>query len=268
MASNGAALVFINLDRASDRRAFMEAQGARLGLTLERLSAFGPDDIAKAERERLAASWERPLSGAELGLFFSHKVLWERCCEEMRPLVILEDDAVLSRRLPAFLASLPAEAGERFDLINLEYIGRRKYFGRTGTIPVADGLRVSSVARDKAGSAAYLVTPRGARKLLLAAADRAGPSDAFLFASGRLVVGQAEPALAIQAHILKREGFEPPIDTASQIGAPRRRPSLAPKNAPYHWRRLATQLSLLPYQAGRLTTLAMRKPQVDFSDFV
>ena len=72
MASNGAALVFINLDRASDRRAFMEAQGARLGLTLERLSAFGPDDIAKAERERLAASWERPRSEEHTSELQSH----------------------------------------------------------------------------------------------------------------------------------------------------------------------------------------------------
>ena len=36
MASNGAALVFINLDRASDRRAFMEAQGVDTS-TLRRL---------------------------------------------------------------------------------------------------------------------------------------------------------------------------------------------------------------------------------------
>ncbi|KQT83383.1 glycosyltransferase family 25 protein [Aurantimonas sp. Leaf443] len=254
-------VAYINLDRAGERRAFMEAQGRRLGLDLERLPAVSAADVSDAQYETLSTRWERRLTRIELALLLSHRALWIRARDEPSGLVILEDDAVLSNRLPAFL-----EAGAPpYDLVNLEYFGRAKFF--RGASANHDGFRLSPVVRDKSGSAAYFVSPDGARKLLRAVEAHAAPSDAFLFRSGRVRMAQAEPALAVQAHVLAGLGVEPGIATVTQIHEPRPRMAGERLKPAYFGRRLATQLGLLPLHLRRALDVTFRKPAIDVADF-
>lgn len=254
----------INLDRATERWAFMRAQSERLGIRLDRAPAVSVETLPEEAVLRFGDTWERPLRRVELALFLSHRMLWERAADSRTGLVVLEDDALLSRRFPDFLSAAPVDA----DIVNLEYYGRRKFFRR-----IADqrsqsaSLRFTPVARDKSGSAAYYVSPAGAERLLAAAESRAAPSDAFLFQSGLLSVRQAEPALAVQAHIARELGIEPGIATQTQIQSPRDRLALTGANAMFHWRRLRTQATLLPYQLGRLGLYDFRKPEIALEDF-
>ena len=91
--------VFINLDRADERRRFMHAGAARLGLALERFAALTPDDVPEPVHRALSTRWERPMTRIELAVFLSHRALWERAAVSERGLVILEDDVVLSPRI-------------------------------------------------------------------------------------------------------------------------------------------------------------------------
>ncbi|WAJ26235.1 glycosyltransferase family 25 protein [Antarcticirhabdus aurantiaca] len=254
-------ILFINLDRAAERRRFLERQGRALGLVLERFPALTPVDIPANQAARLSRLWERPITGPELALFLSHKALWQRAAESSDGLVVLEDDAVLSPRLPAFLADPPRS----YDLCNLEHAGRRKFFRRVAPVQHAVG-RLSLVARDKSGSAAYYVSPRGAERLLMRAERLAAPSDAFLFSSGLDMV-QAEPALAVQAHILKGFGVDPGIDVSTQIHQPRARLPVTRETVPFHMRRLATQVRLARLQLARAWTLQLREPELNVGEF-
>lgn len=254
---------FINLDRAAERRDFMERQGRRLGVDLGRVRAREAADVDDGAFAAMSRQWERPITRIEVAVLLSHAELWKRAAESDTGLVILEDDAVLSPRFAAFLRS---PAPNPWDLVNLEWFGRRKYFERSAP-DRRTGTRVTAVARDKAGAAAYYLSPTGARKLLEALSTQAAPADAFMYRHGRLRIAQAEPALAVQAHLLAGEGIDPGIRTVTQIHQPRESLALRLGTMVYRARRIAGQLSLVRYQMGRLGPLVLRRPEVDLDEF-
>ncbi|MCM2502094.1 glycosyltransferase family 25 protein [Aureimonas altamirensis] len=255
--------VYINLDRAVERRAFMETQATALGLSLRRLPAVEAGSIDDATCATLGRSWERPLSRAELACFLSHRAAWQRAADAGMPLLVLEDDAVLSPRIPQVLRASEAVGGMEF--LNLEDFGKRRFVRRAGARPLIDDVAAVPLARDKAGSAAYIVWPAGARRLLALAASRAAPADAFLHAEAGLFAFVCEPAMAIQQHVLAaREGVAPgPAAGASSVQAERRRPAPTLANLPFMLRRLRTQLRLLPFHLGRLRALRYRRVHFD-----
>lgn len=258
------AMIFINLDRASDRRAFMEAQGERLGLSLERFPAVSSDDVDDATVASIGRSWERPLTRPEIGCFLSHRSLWARIAAGDGPVLVMEDDVALSPRLPRLL---PTIAGlGRCDVLNLEDFARKRFVGAR-SLPLVEGLSLVRVFRDKAGAAAYVLWPSGARQLLSRAeAMGAAPADAFLHAAG-LLSYQAEPALAIQAEVLARRGARMEFQPQTSIQAPRRRLSPTPSNLPFIARRVTAQVKLLRFHAARLAGLSYRRIDVDPADF-
>ncbi|QYF87497.1 glycosyltransferase family 25 protein [Brevundimonas sp. PAMC22021] len=253
---------FINLDRAADRRAFMEAQGKARGVRLQRLRATEPKDLAPGEYERFADAWERKLTPNEIALLRSHAALWRMALDRPGGLVVLEDDAVLSPRFAGVVQRLP----QGYDLINLEDFGRAKFFARRPGEVQAD-FSITRVIRDKTGSAAYHVSPAGAAKLLTLMETTAAPSDAFLFAVARLNMAQVEPALARQAHILTERGFDPGITIATsickeRIGAPKER-----KRPIFRVRRVATQFRLAGLHLRRLFDVVLRPVAFDDDEF-
>lgn len=241
--------VFINLGRAAERRRFMERQGERLGLRLERMAAVEAAEITDATAARIGRSWERPLTKPELGCFLSHEALWRQIADGVDPVLVLEDDVMLSPRLPSLLDQVAGLAC--VDLLNLENFERRRFL--TGERrKLRDGLSVLGVARDKSGSAAYLLWPAGARKLLLRAERGAAPVDAFLHGLKALASFQVEPALAMQVHLLAKRGLPVPIPTATSIQVPRGRLPATRENLPFHLRRAATQFRLMAEHARRV----------------
>ncbi|BDA85776.1 hypothetical protein Sa4125_33180 [Aureimonas sp. SA4125] len=261
------AICYINLDRATLRRQQMEAEAGRLGLAFERFAAVSVDAVSDAEAGGFGRSWERPLSKAELACFLSHQALWRRVAETGRPMLILEDDVRLSPRLAGLCSSPTIEAATDMDLLNLEDFGRRRFVARV-LQPLVGDLERLRVSRDKAGAAAYVLWPDGARKLL-AKAEREGaaPADAFIHSSRGLVAWQCQPALAIQAEVLARRdpshGDVPP----TSIQVPRRRLSPVPRHWHFFARRAMTQVRLLPHHLTRLGGMDYREVRVDPSDF-
>ncbi|RIY02063.1 hypothetical protein D3218_07105 [Aureimonas flava] len=257
--------VFVNLDRAGERRAFMEGQGARLGLALERVRAVETGDISADVDARLNGRWERPLSGPELGCFLSHHGIWAEVARGDGPVLVLEDDAVLSRRTGEALRRLAAF--EDADFLNLESFDRRRFAARRA-VDLGGGIAVRRVYRDKSGSAGYLLWPAGARKLLERTERRgAAPVDAFLHGCAALVSWQAEPALVMQAHILEARGGRAGVDPATSIQALRVRAGLTRETLPFRLRRLRTQLGLVRYHLMRLGPARYGRTPVVDEDF-
>lgn len=257
-------IAYINLARATERRAFMEAQAAGLGLSIERVEAVDARDIPTPIVERLVNSWERPLSRAELGCFLSHHALWERVAATERPILILEDDVLLSRRLPDLLPAIRALRDA--DLVNLEDFDRRRFVSRR-LEPIAPGLSRRRTFRDKAGCAAYVLWPSGADALLTRARKGAAPGDAFLHGAVRLKAFQCEPSLAIQAQFAGARGIPAPLEMPTQIQAKREKLPLTFANMRFAARRLRTQLHLTREHLRRLGPATFARVDIDPRDF-
>lgn len=154
------AIFWINLDSRRDRRAFMEAQFAALGLTAERIAAVSPttlDEDMRAKGPTLAVS--------ELCVTASHRAAWRRMVEaRISHALILEDDAHLSRALPAFLTDAPS-ALEGLDLIRIE-TGRRKVRIGPVTHRLNSGVELRRAHSDQWGTAGYAIALDGARRML------------------------------------------------------------------------------------------------------
>jgi glycosyl transferase family 25 len=222
---------FINMDAATERRAFMEAQLARLGISAERWPAVTDPTFTAEPSFKLRG--RGPMTNGELGCFESHTQLWAECMSSNQALLILEDDAFLSERLPELLKTIDGGMPEDADILRLETTNGRGRFGQTRSL---GGIAFYRVMQPQFCSAAYIITPRAADWLL---ADTAGmlcnvPVDLYLFdrpAIYDLRIWQAAPGLAVQPEF-----------------SPEARAALASKSAIYSERRDA-HISSTP-QAG------------------
>ena len=160
---------YINLDRRVDRRAHIEGQLQRAGVSAERLSASIPGDVPIEWFERQSDSAFKgafpPLRPAELACTLSHKRVWELMLERGLPAVaVFEDDSVISPLLAKFLSEPKLANTSWYDLIRLETRGRPHALGvRRTTIQGCMLYRLLSGAR---GSAAYIIPRHTARRLV------------------------------------------------------------------------------------------------------
>lgn len=155
----------INLDRAPERWQKVSAQLQRLGLPFERLPAvdaraFTPEQAAHLDTP---AFCERhgmtPLPG-ELGCYLSHvEVMRRHLASSAEFALVLEDDVLLTDRLPAALQGLMQHA-DRWDMVKLSAV-------HSGTpqpyLEVAPGQQLAVMLSRCTGSSAYLMNRRAAQ---------------------------------------------------------------------------------------------------------
>ncbi|HET9231876.1 MAG TPA: glycosyltransferase family 25 protein [Vitreimonas sp.] len=197
------AIFWVNLDSRQDRRAFMEAQFAQLGLAAERIAAVTPDVLDAATR-----AMGPTLATSELCVTASHRLAWRRLLElEFPHALILEDDAHLSGVLAAFLGSAPSVLGD-LDLVRIE-TGRRRVRVGLPTHRLDCGVTLHRAHSDQWGTAGYLITDRCARRLLAEPQLFVAPLDRALFDPLQSVLStddwrQCAPGLCIQGDQLDR----------------------------------------------------------------
>ncbi|MEQ1769984.1 MAG: glycosyltransferase family 25 protein, partial [Devosia sp.] len=156
-------IYYINRTARTDRRALIESQMAALGLSAERVEATEGDAVPAAVRERFCDTRRvNFLTPAAAACTTSHLHLWRRLVDEDVPwALILEDDAVLSPLLPAFLAGFSSDV---FDIVRLETILRnaRVLPERLTVGPI----KLRPFRSVTAGSAAYMISRRAMVHLL------------------------------------------------------------------------------------------------------
>lgn len=203
----------INLDCETARLAFQVAQAARFGLDLERLAAFTPETLDPPSGSPFWTRWQRPLREVEKAVLLSHREAWRRIAAGAEPVLVLEDDAWL---MPGAADLLAAAVGlDGVEYLTMETRGRRKLLGQTHP----DLPSIRRLWLDRSGAAAYVLWPRGAKRLLRRAEKVAGLADAVLVEAHGLRRWQADPALAIQLDIAKRHGLMPPLEARSSISS-------------------------------------------------
>jgi len=157
----------INLKRDEARRAFMTYQLDRLGLSFEIVEAvdgsqLGPDDLGFYSSKLALKYFDRELLPGELGCAVSHLRLWEKMViEDIEEALIFEDDILIGKSFLEILQcreKLPKD----WEHINFTSWTSVKPIGEL----IADIYRACVFVDFPYSSAAYLLTKKGAEKLL------------------------------------------------------------------------------------------------------
>lgn len=213
-----------------------------LGLQYKFLDAVSLTTLSDEIYERLKNTWERPMRKAEVCCFLSHKQAWEQIVASNQPTLVLEDDAVLSAHAPALLDAI-AKMDASFDMIVLETRDRKKIVGRV-RLPLNSDFSLRALYQDRTGSAAYVLTPAGAKKLQAKANKGiAANADAFISSLYSLIACQVEPAAAIQLDMCETYGYAPPLRTSTTIGSIER-PAVISGKWRFKFRRIAGQIRI------------------------
>ena len=183
-----------------------------LRMEWERIEAVTPSTLSPPATDPVWHRWQRPMRLTEMALTASHMAAWRRVVAEEEPCLVLEDDTFLSCAVPELLTLLSTQTD--LDHVTLENRGRRKIISRNHDL-AARPLR--RLIQDRAGAAAYVLWPAGARKLLAVGVARPGPADATISACNNLISWQAYPALAVQLDYCTHYGIEPPLKTETSV---------------------------------------------------
>ncbi len=175
----------INLDRVPERWTFVQRNFAAIGIEAERFSAVDARHLDRYEGIRYVPHqgdrWEIPDS--LIGCFESHRRLWQRVVDDDLPMAaIFEDDVVLTREMPAVFDWLLRSAPD-FGVVKLDSAGRAVRLGTEVAKHEKWSLRPILAGTTSAG--AYVISRRGAERLLALSDPYSDHVDDFVFAARR-----------------------------------------------------------------------------------
>jgi len=196
--------IFVISLKKSSRRRFQEKQFSKLGLDFKFLDATSKDEVSN--KNTGYSDWERPLSLSEIACYNSHRNAWEKTASSNKPSLILEDDALISDKLPRLIQNVLFQKNS--DYINLENRNRKKIVSKRG-ISLNNEFSLRKLYHDSTGAAGYILYPKGAKKIL-ACEEKYGVAlaDAQISKCNSLVKFQIEPALIIQLDMARIYGIK------------------------------------------------------------
>lgn len=168
----------INLDRQPGRLRFMQAQLEALGIAPIRVPAVNGRD--PVERARSSAAPYAQLSPGEIGCFESHRRIWKRMVDEGTPVAcILEDDMLVAGDFATL--DIPDAILNTVDLIKVDYDPTSQPLYGAERIPVTDMRSISRMLTTERSTGCYIVTLRGAGRLLAGTRNYMLPVDTMMF---------------------------------------------------------------------------------------
>ena len=224
----------INLDRAPDRLQRISQQLQRVGLPFVRLPAVDAQALTAEQQAALDVPAYRrkhgmePLAG-ELGCYLSHvEAMRQMLASDAAYALVLEDDVLISDRLPAALAGLMAQP-KRWDMVKLSAV-------HSGTpmpvLQVAPGQQLAVMLSRCTGSSAYVMNRRAAEVYLRGLLPMSLPYDHVFDQGWRF---------GLKVRLLTPTPCEHDDQTASTIGAP------SGPSRKFHWTR---RLGAFAYRIG------------------
>ena len=244
---------YINLERMTARRDFMDSQLSMLGLDdvfakwagvdaadlmLDSVENYAPGQ--QGQDPQPPSRWQ--LSGVEVSIFESHRRIWGDLVRKKLPYaIILEDDVKLSTSLHDVIEQIET-ISTVVDVLKLDRVRRLRRFGS----PISGSrLEIRPILWQRVYSCgAYLVSREGAEKLLHWSTSYSDLVDAFVFSPRRNYrLYQLFPAIALQGHVMRNltshENVCVPTGSVPDAGVQRKPVSKGPL-----WFRLAREARL------------------------
>jgi GR25 family glycosyltransferase involved in LPS biosynthesis len=258
---------YINLDSRADRRAFMEAQFATLGMSVERLQATTPDTIAEEDIAPLTMKEVRvALAPVEAAASISHFRIWRHMLAGgHRRVLVLEDDVQLSSLMPSFLAALES-GGPDTGVLRLETRLSRVLLHRRAE-PAPLGISLHLPLSYETGAGAYVISADYAARILASPERFSMPIDDIVFSlkspfreTSRLRV--AVPGLALIQFEVTPDYRVPEsiLASDSQAGRDLRYVDEARGPKPTGWLKLRRELRRLRRQTRRTYEVICLRP--------
>lgn len=223
--SSSLPVFYINLASRPDRREFMEAQFAHLGIAAERIEAT---TIAEVPPALVASHADRrtiwPIAAGDIACTLSHQSIWLLMLERQLPAaLILEDDAVLTDSVMAFLEA-DVLSRHRADIIKLETRGHAITMGEPRASKA--GMQLRELQSSHMGTAAYIASDKFARQSLDHPLLSRMSVDRFMFGKGGLHllnsrILQVAPSPVVQLDRLGPRTATRPSAAQSDLTAPR-----------------------------------------------
>ena len=257
-------ILIISLPNAKERRDFQQNQLSKLGLEFEFLDATSIHDLNEATYKKHYQDWQRPLKTTEVACYYSHRRAWNRVIQFNKPVLILEDDALLSKYVPELLKDFADK--ENTDLINLENRARKKFVSRSGE-SITCNSKLLRLYQDRTGAAGYILWPSGAKKLIQCE-ERKGIAlaDAHITACNNLTVYQVEPSPIIQLDHCEYYDIKNPISNNASDSSVSSFNN--PKGGMFFWlRRIYSQVKLGIRQLFLVTLSTRRYIKIDKKRF-
>ena len=159
----------INLVSSTARKANITRQLADLGLAFTLFPAVD----GRKEEHRLFSKYDKnlnqhyrgkTLNKGQLACYASHYLLWQKCVELDRPIIVLEDDALLyPEPFLEFVNHIDA-LSHQFDCIRL-FNNKRKTFSSC-KVSGFNTVEIHKFNKGHVSATGYFLTPNGAQKLL------------------------------------------------------------------------------------------------------
>jgi len=158
----------INLAGSDERWETTSSRLKELNVSFERFEAVDGRKnqhplFARYDDKRRQRYRSRALSGGELGCFTSHFLLWQKCVELDQPIIIMEDDLIISDRFCEAIA-IAEEQIDNLQLLRLYglFFKRRPYkkIDRFGSFDLIEHIKGPS------GGQCYVLTPLAAKAFI------------------------------------------------------------------------------------------------------
>jgi len=150
----------------------------------------------------------RSMTPGEMGCLLSHRKAWDLVSKaETEFSLVLEDDAVLSKRLKFFLKNFGLKQ-DAVDLIHLDPIGKgQSFYTSKNECIIHAGEKICRLYSSTFGTTGLLVSKQGAKKLLALSKNCVMPADELIFnkyspSYGRIKVFQLESPLVFPLDVV------------------------------------------------------------------
>lgn len=193
-------VVVISLKRAKERRQSIESQFCVLDLPFIFFDAVdgkqSHECFAHYDPEKAKRIGEIPLTPGHLGCYASHFLVWLRCAESGKPMIVLEDDAMVFRE--PFLMFVKQAPGLPPELECVRLFASKSRNRESILAFEKAGLSIAKFLRGHKSATGYYLTPSAARKFLEYCQRWAEPVDIEMdqfWANGVECYGVLEPCL-------------------------------------------------------------------------
>jgi glycosyl transferase, family 25 len=169
----------ISLERSTDRRERVRHELDNFFLDWQFLDAV--DGFAL---KVLPQSYDQPkvkrlqgyeLTPGEIGCYLSHMKAWEKCVEQDKTMLVLEDDFVINGDLRKVFESL-TQMQQKWSLVRLAALYDVEY----SVIDRCEGIKLVENKGDPVGAAAYVIKPSAAAHLIKCSSAIYEPVDHYL----------------------------------------------------------------------------------------